>query len=133
MPLNGLFEFLVNQESAQWKLQFLGYVTQQYTAKRKQGVRRPVKAYDRIIKRIPGAIKAGLIDKFGRAAIINYELGQIPNLHSLIPLSQDAHVPIFALGASDGIVGAHFAKVQESQTIVESLVDNFLKILHAIL
>jgi cellulose biosynthesis protein BcsQ len=119
-------EFILNSEAISWKLQFLGYVAQQYTAKTKQGVRQPVKAYDKIIKRIPATIQTQLIDKFGTDYDLDYQLGQIPNLHSLVPLSQDSHVPIFALEGKHGVVGAHFAKVQESAELFENLAEHFL-------
>jgi len=120
-------EFTVNAETVNWKLKFLGYVTQQYIAKTVRGVRQPVHAYDRIIQRIPKTIKNRLIDEFSRSLNIGYQLGQIPNLHSLIPLSQNAHVPIFRLTGRDGVVGAHFAKVTESGDIFGKVAENFLK------
>lgn len=121
-------DFLVEQEIVQWKLQFLGYVTQQYTAKRVRGERQPVNAYDRIIRKIPSTIDTRLVGEFSRRTdAVNYELGQIPNLHSLIPLSQNAHVPIFSLTGKHGVVGAHFAKVKESQSIIASVGERFLQ------
>ena len=120
-------QFLLGKENIQWKLKFIGYVAQQYTAKRKQGVRQPVKAYDKIIKRIPNMIRTQLIEKFGLGSQVDYQLGQIPNLHSLVPLSQDSHIPIFALEARHGVVGAHFAKVQESARLFDTLASHFLK------
>ena len=119
--------FLVEDEEVIWKLQFLGYVTQQYTAKRVRGERQPVNAYDKIIRKIPNTIKSRLVDEFSTPGSgIHYELGQIPNLHSLIPLSQNAHQPIFSLTGKNGVVGAHFAKVKESENIIEVVADNFL-------
>jgi hypothetical protein len=119
-------KFLVKDNEVDWKLKFLGYVTQQYISKSVRGVRQPVKAYDKIIRRIPTAIKNRLVDEFSGGTNTNYQLGQIPNLHSLIPLSQNAHVPIFTLSGKDGVVGAHFAKVRESEEIFEIVANNFL-------
>jgi len=118
-------DFTVNDREVSWKLKFLGYVTQQYIAKTVRGVRQPVQAYDKIIQRIPKTIKDRLIDQFSKTNA-KYELGQIPNLHSLIPLSQNAHVPIFRLRGRDGVVGAHFAKVTESSSIFGKVADKFL-------
>lgn len=120
-------EFDIYGEAVDWKLQFLGYVTQQYTAKSVRGVRQPVSAYDRIIRKIPGTIKAKLIEEFSSDPELEFELGQIPNLHSLIPLSQLAHVPIFSLKGENGVVGAHFAKVRESEEIFRLIADAFLQ------
>lgn len=120
-------DFDIDGEAADWKLQFLGYVTQQYTAKSVRGVRQPVSAYDRIIRKIPGTIKSKLIDEFSSDQALDFELGQIPNLHSLIPLSQLGRVPIFSLKAQHGVVGAHFAKVRESEDIFDLIATAFLE------
>lgn len=95
---------------------FIGYVSQQYIAKRDaSGERRPVKSYDEIIQQIDGQI-----DRHFKGELLPrkpYEIGKIPNLHSLAPMSQSRRKPIFSLTASDGIVGAHFAKVKEAKEI----------------
>lgn len=95
---------------------FIGYVSQQYIAKRDaSGERRPVKSYDEIIQQIDGQI-----DKHFKGELLPptpYEIGKIPNLHSLAPMSQSRRKPIFSLTAADGIVGAHFAKVKEAREI----------------
>lgn len=114
---------------AGWGLSFVGYVTQQYTAKVLGGQRRPVKAYEKILRRAPRLIKDELIEKFSRLpSEANYKLGEIPNLHSVVPMSQTANAPIFELKAKDGVVGAHFAKVNEAgeiyQAIAETLLNN---------
>jgi hypothetical protein len=119
--------FTIHNSPVEWKLKFLGYVTQQYTAKRVKGVRRAVKAYDQIIRRIPRTLK--ILEQFsaGQSSQDNsFELGTIPNLHSLIPLSQEAHVPFFALEGKHGVVGAHFVKVKEGERIVEEVAHNVL-------
>ena len=109
--------YSVRSQDVEWRLKFLGYVTQQYTAKAIRGVRQPVKAYDRIIRQAPKMIKKELIDKFAGDNTLTYKLGDIPNLHSIVPLSQTAKAPIFALKGHDGVVGAHFAKVMEADNI----------------
>lgn len=111
--------FYVNGKPTSWTLKFAGYVTQQYTAKTVLNQRRAVNAYDRIIKKIPNTIQRLLVSKHADPqAAFSYELGSIPNLHSLVPLSQSAHSPIFLLKASDGVVGAHFAKVKIAEQII---------------
>jgi hypothetical protein len=106
-----------------WHLQFVGYVTQQYTAKSVRGERQPVKAYDRIIKIIPQLIESQLVARFTSNNGISLKVGKIPNLHSLVPLSQSANVPIFELKAQHGVVGAHFVKVSECEDIIGSVAD----------
>lgn len=109
--------YKVKNQVVEWRLKFLGYITQQYTAKTVQGSRRPVKAYDRIIKQAPKLIMSELVKKFSIIEDLTYKLGDIPNLHSIVPLSQTAKVPVFDLKAKDGVVGAHFAKVAETEDI----------------
>ncbi len=95
---------------------FIGYVSQQYTAKRDaSGERRPVKSFDEIIQQIDDQIETHF--DVGLQPKRPFELGKIPNLHSLAPMSQSRRKPIFSLLASDGVVGAHFAKVKESRQI----------------
>jgi cellulose biosynthesis protein BcsQ len=109
---------LVGSARAGWNLQFLGYVNQQYTAKRVMGKRQPVKAYDRILRRVPAEIQKELVKGFtSLPSGTDFKLGEIPNLHSVVPLSQSAKAPIFDLKAKDGVVGAHFAKVEDAEKI----------------
>jgi len=110
-----------------WDLQFAGYVTQQYTAKRIRGKRQPVTAYERIIRKAPSLIQKELIEPFpSSSANVEYHLGDVPNLHSVVPLSQTAHAPIFSLKANDGVVGAHFAKVRSTETLFQGIARQLL-------
>ena len=108
------------------KPDFIGYVTQSYLAKRdSQGQRRAVQAYESIRRQIDGVIKKhrladNLPDKL-------FEIGTVPNLFSLVPMSQSNHTPIFGLTASDGVVGAHFSKVKDSLEIFGKVSSQFLK------
>lgn len=98
------------------KAKFLGYVTQQYLAKRDaSGQRRAVQAYESIRTQIDSIIvENSLNDDIDGT---QFEIGTVPNLFSLIPMSQSNHAPVFELLAGDGVVGAHFAKVKESRDI----------------
>lgn len=116
----------IDVEDLEVRLRLVGHVNQQYTAKKKSGVRRAVKAYEKIMNDIPKAIQDGVvgtdqIDPVG----LNYELGEIPNLHSLIPMSQTARKPVFSLKASDGVVGAHFAKVDDARKLFSQIANRF--------
>jgi cellulose biosynthesis protein BcsQ len=107
-----------------WDLKFAGYVSQQYTAKRDaSGNRRPVKAYEELMLRIPVAIEKNFVDAEQPDGLTatDYDLGTIPNLHSLIPMSQSSRKPIFELKGSDGVVGAHFQKVKEYEAIIAEI------------
>ncbi len=112
---------------AEWKLSFAGYVTQQYTAKTTQGERHPVKAYEKILRRVPNLIKDELINIFSKVpSEIIYKLGEIPNLHSIVPMSQTVNAPIFELKAKDGVVGSHFAKVKEAEELYSQIAATLL-------
>lgn len=110
-------------------LRFAGYVTQQYTTKKdSSGKRRAVNAYDRILRQIPTSIERHLLDAPQRtSASIDYHLGSIPNLHSLVPLSQTNRRPIFDLRSADGVVGAHFSKVKEYKSIIAGISDHLTR------
>lgn len=117
--------FMINNANVVWNLKFAGYITQQYTAKTVNGKMQPVNAYEKIIKKIPHTI-----EKYFHAlnaVDLDYErIGEITNLHSLVPLSQNSSVPIFDLKGSNGVVGAHFNKVKEFEATLAGLADNLI-------
>jgi cellulose biosynthesis protein BcsQ len=127
LQLNGLQEPDETEiTDLDFRLRLLGYVNQQYTAKRDaSGERRAVKAYDRIMAEVPQAIEKSLLSDQAEPVGLEYRLGSIPNLHSLVPMSQNSRKPIFDLKGADGIVGAHFMKVKESFELFESIAQNF--------
>lgn len=107
-------------------IEFVGYVTQQYTSKTIDGVRRPVQAFERILSNVPKTIEKELINIVNASQYnIDYELGSIPNFNSIIPLSQTAHKPAFELTSTDGIVGAHFAKVKDFKRVMKNIAEHF--------
>jgi predicted metal-dependent hydrolase len=121
------YSYDISGHIAEWRLSFAGYLTQQYTAKTTQGERHPVKAYEKILKRVPRLIKDELVNKFSNLPSgITYKLGEIPNLHSIVPMSQTVNAPIFDLKAKDGVVGSHFAKVKEAEEIYSQIAETLL-------
>ncbi|UIK08681.1 ParA family protein [Neorhizobium galegae] len=115
-------------------IKFAGYVAQQYIQKTTQGEQRAVASYEKIMRRIPKTIKTFFVDKLKPAKVvgIDYEVGTIPNLYSLIPMSQTAHKPIFSLKAKDGVRGAHFNKVREADAIFRDITKQLLANLKAL-
>ena len=114
-------------------LKFLGYIYQQYVTKtNRDGVKRPVKAFDSIIKKMSKTLSTKL-EQFYTPSLDEARLliGEIPTLNSLIPLSQIAHKPIFNLSGYDGVVGAHFSKVREYEYVIKSIAENIRKNLDA--
>lgn len=105
-----------------FNIRFAGYVAQHYIQKTTDGEKRAVAAYENIMKRIPKSIKENFVNKLQpNQPVIDYEIGTIPNLYSLIPMSQTAHKPVFALKAKDGVRGAHFSRVRDAETIYDSV------------
>lgn len=109
----------------EFSIKFLGYVTQQYISKMDgSGERRAVDAFEKIMKKVAPTIEANFIECLQPSyKQIEYLLGTIPNLYSLIPMSQFARRPIFALRAKDGVRGAHFNKVRESEELFKTIAE----------
>lgn len=121
------FEIEPKLKAASAKIRFLGYVTQQYTAKTVDGKKQPVKAYEKIIRRIGPAMKKHLIDTLNKGISVDYKLGEVPYFQSLVPMSQTATKPIFQLKSADGVVGAHFDKVAQFDAVISSIATNVLE------
>lgn len=119
-------QYRVDEQPVQWNLKFLGYVMQQYRAKSVRGERRPVKSFDTILQRF-GPHLAELEGEFGFNDLAGANLGQIPALASLIPMSQSAHAPVFDLGTADGVVGAHFAAVDDAKLMYAHISNQLLQ------
>lgn len=105
---------------------FLGYTLQQYIAKAKAGVKRPTKAYERIISDIPLEIETYL-KAFSSTQYLTTHLGDVPNLYSLIPLAQSVNAPIVALGSSDGLVGSQYSQAANYKKIIGELAEAILE------
>lgn len=106
-------------------IRFLGYVTQQYTAKTVGGKKQPVNSYERIIRKIGPAIQKHLVKTLNEGLELEYKLGEIPYFQSLVPMSQMATRPLFALKSADGVVGAHFDKVKEFKKVIDGIAKRF--------
>lgn len=118
-------DFEINGHSVDWNLQFAGYVMQQYRAKSVSGVRQAVDAFERIIGKQKEEL-AKLCEFFG-ADPQDVNLGEIPTLSSVVPLSQEAHAPIFQLNSRDGIVGSQYTRVSEAGDFFHTIADRFLE------
>ena len=125
--------YAIGGDNININLKFLGYIYQQYVTKtNKDGEKRPVRAFDSIIQKMSRTLSSKL-EKFYTPSLNEEKLliGEIPTLNSLIPLSQIAHKPIFTLSGSDGVVGAHFSKVREYESVIKSISENIRKNLEA--
>lgn len=117
--------FQIRGRPVGWELQFVGYVTQQYKAKVVSGERVPVAAFERIIKEQTEELRQ--MCEFFESDYASAKLGELPTLSSVVPLSQQAHAPIFDLGAKDGIVGSQYTRVSEATEFFGRIAERFLK------
>lgn len=115
-------------------LKFIGYVEQQYISKSVGGTKRVVQAYDEILKKIPQEINRQIIKKINKDVQVKleYKIGSIPNFYSLVPMSQTAHKPIFALSGEDGVVGAHYQKVKDFENLFSTIAGRLLENMEAL-
>ncbi len=97
-----------------------GYSIQQYVAKTSGGKIRSVQAYDHYKNEIPK--RATKLQKFEATSLTTREVGVVPNMFSMIPMSQTAHAPITALTTGDGVRGA---QVTQQKRYVEQLKQMF--------
>ncbi len=108
-------------------IKFLGYIEQQYISKSVNGKGLAVKAYEKILEQIPNEIINHIVVPInGESFNVDYNIGSIPNFYSLVPMSQTAHKPIFLLNSNDGVLGAHYKKVDDFLKLIERISDRVL-------
>ena len=93
----------------------IGYLIQQHGVR----LRRPVKAYDRWVRRMPAEYARSVLDQDTTADGIVPDtdencIATVKHYRSLIPLGQDARKPIFSLSVADGAIGSHAAAVGDA-------------------
>ena len=105
----------------QGRMQPIGYLTQQYSVR----LDRPVKAYDKWVKRIPKVYREAVLEEKKSSNIIPdrdpYCLATIKHYRSLIPMSQEHRKPIFNLTSADGAIGSHANAVQDAKKDFQKL------------
>lgn len=118
-------DFQIQGNAVDWQLKFVGYVMQQYKAKVVSGERVPVAAFERIINEQTKELRQ--MCEFFDSDYASAKLGEIPTLSSVVPLSQQAHAPIFDLGSKDGIVGSQYTRVSEATEFFKKITERFLQ------
>lgn len=114
----------------QGKPSFVGYVMQQHNVRNNsEGMTQGWKIFG---NQVEGAIRDNIIEKLSSLGQTtgsddsNFNLGKIPNLHSLIPYSLAARKPIFECKSSDGLRGAHITTARESAQFFNSVADKIM-------
>jgi len=112
---------------------FLGYVMQQHNIRsNKEGMTRGWSIFG---DKIESAVKENIIDVIQPLDQVhdwgdhNWNIGQIPNLHSLIPYSLEARKPVFDCTFKDGLNGAHITRAKNTSEYFEPIVQKLMKIL----
>ena len=111
-------------------MQPLGYVVLQF------GIRdsRPVSAYDKWARRIPGTFREKVLGLTPDGAETTSKdpncLGLLKHYRSLMPMAMEARKPIFKLKPSDGAIGAHTYSVKACGEDFQVLADRILDALH---
>jgi cellulose biosynthesis protein BcsQ len=105
-------------------MQPLGYVVMQHAVRQD----RPVKAYERFMRRIPMTYQESVLNTKNKAfptiAEDEHCLATLWPYGSLMSLAQQARKPMFHLKAADGAIGAHGEAVRRCQEAYEHLARN---------
>jgi chromosome partitioning protein len=104
---------------------FLGYVIQQHNIR--NNVAGMTQGWQIFGNRLEAAIQTHIVDRLrplgqapnGKPNAFN--LGKIPNLHSLIPYSLEARKPVFQCTSSDGLRGAHIQTARDSKELFQPI------------
>lgn len=106
----------------------IGYVVQQH------GVRlsRPVKAYDRWVRRIPSEYRRSILGEATPPESLSIAedpncLATLKHYRSLVPLGQEARKPVFRLTVADGAIGSHAQAVRDAHGDFDELAKRILE------
>jgi chromosome partitioning protein len=103
----------------------IGYVVLKHAVR----LDRPVKAYERWLRRIPTEFHRSVLgesDPPDETGPDPYRLANLRNYRSLMPLAQDARKPMFDLRPADGALGSMGRLVQTSYREFEQLANTVL-------
>lgn len=116
---------------------FLGYVMQQHNI-RQDSEEGMTKGWQIFGNRIESAIQENIVGKLAPHNQVHYgsdntfNLGKIPNLHSLIPYSLEAQKPVFDCTSTDGLRGAHISRARDSVAHFEPIAQRLLTVINTI-
>jgi chromosome partitioning protein len=105
---------------------FLGYVVQSHNLRNTStGM---TKGWSIFGARVEEAVQSNIVAKLAPLHQVHpasggsYNLGQIPNLHSLIPYSLEARKPVYKCTSADGLVGEHISKAKASTALFDPMI-----------
>jgi cellulose biosynthesis protein BcsQ len=117
----------------QGKPVFLGYVMQQHNL-RQNSEEGMTKGWSIFGDRVEEAVHKNIVQKLSPIQVHdwpdnNWNIGKVPNLHSLVPYSLEARKPVFDCRAKDGLNGAHITRARDSKEHFQPIVDKLLEVL----
>jgi chromosome partitioning protein len=99
----------------------IGYIVMQHSMRGE----RPVKSYDKWIKRIPETYRSSVLEKPGlRVPDVQNDphcFALLKHYRSLMPMAQEARKPMFLLRPADGAIGAHAVAARSAYDHFETL------------
>lgn len=110
------------------RMEPLGYVLMQAVMR----LSRPVRAYERWVRRMPGEYHRSLLRDPLKPATTDVDpacLGIMRHYQSLMPLAQDAQKPMFELRPADGAIGAQMDAVRRCRDDFEALARTILQLI----
>lgn len=112
---------------------FVGYVKQQHNVRENStGMTRGWNIFG---DRLEQAVQDNIVGRLRPAGQVfewedgAFDLGSIPNLHSLIPYSQEARKPIFDCTGSDGLTGAHISRARDSESHFTPIIETLMAVI----
>ena len=112
---------------------FIGYVVQQHN--QRPNTKGMTQGWQIFGNRLEQAVRENIINKLlPYNQILEWEdnsfnLGLIPNLHSLIPYSLEARKAVFDCTAADGLRGAHISRARDSIIHFEKIADKIMRLI----
>ncbi|MEM7067016.1 MAG: AAA family ATPase [Cyanobacteria bacterium P01_B01_bin.77] len=110
----------------QGRPKFLGYVVQQHNIR--NNAAGMTQGWQIFGNRVEQSVRQNIVDRLLPLDQVvvpsddNYNLGMIPNLHSLIPYAMKARKPVYKCTSQDGLRGAHIRSAAESGAIFDPVV-----------
>ncbi|WP_084694159.1 ParA family protein [Marinobacter daepoensis] len=111
---------------------FLGYVMQQHNIRRNS--RGMTRGWSIFGDQVASAVKENIVDVLEPLGQVHkwggndWNIGQIPNLHSLVPYSLEAKKPVFDCTSKDGLNGAHISTARDSAQHFQPIVTKLLTV-----
>ncbi|TWB45428.1 ParA family protein [Nitrospirillum pindoramense] len=110
------------------KIEPAGYILMRHSVR----LDRAVKAFDRWMRKVPGAYRVDLLQEEAAdpnltSEVDPYCLGRLKDYRSLMAMAQEVNKPMFALRPADGAIGGHQAAVigcyQDFKALAEKIAE----------